>query len=95
MRTINGRAMVIMLGLLFLFALFSDTTGNRAVCSLCQNEDHILHLLSNFPIHPISNFIEQLLQSSIVESPKESDSSVWYHLNLNQHNTVATTPITL
>lgn len=44
---------------------------------------------------PISLLIEQLLQSSIVESPKESDSSVWYHLNLNQHNTVAITPITL
>lgn len=43
---------------------------------------------------PISPFTEQLLQSSIVESPKESDSSVWYHLNLNQHNTVAITPVT-
>lgn len=43
--------MEMMLGLPFLFALFSDSTGNKAVCSLCQNEDHILHLLSNFSIH--------------------------------------------
>lgn len=55
--------MEMMLGLLFLSALFSDSTGNRAVCFLCQNEDHILHLLSNFPIHRATPAIQHCRES--------------------------------
>lgn len=55
--------MEMMLGLLFLLALFSDSTGNRAVCSLCQNEYHILHLLSKFPIHRATPAIQHCRES--------------------------------
>lgn len=51
-----------------------DSTGNRALCSLHYTEDHPPHLLSSFYIHG------EQLQSSLVETPEVSDSSVRRYL---------------